>query len=224
VSDFYLMTRAAYTRLSTPLAKVALRAGLTPDAVTIIGTAGSVLAALTLLSTGRLWWGALAVGFFVLADMLDGAMARERGYGTRLGAVLDATCDRISDGAVFCGLLWWAAFGLRSYSLAVAILICLVTSQVISYIKARAEASGLDGGGGLIERPERLVLTVAGAGLSDLPFFPVPQVLHVAMWVLALASLVTVGQRVRRVRSSPAAMDPLEIPGARGTDAGTGGP
>lgn len=67
---------------------------------------------------------------------------------------------------MFCGLLWWAAFGLDSPSLMVATLICLVTSQVISYIKARAEATGLDGGGGLIERPERLVIVLAGAGFS----------------------------------------------------------
>lgn len=89
--------------------------------------------------------GAVAVWFFVLADMLDGAMARERGYGTRFGAVLDATCDRIADGAVFCGLLWWAAFGLHNTPLVVATMICLVTSQVISYVKARAEATGLSG-------------------------------------------------------------------------------
>ena len=221
VSDFYLMTRAAYTKLSAPLARVALRAGLTPDTVTIVGTAGSVLAALTLFPIGQLWWGGVAVWFFVLADMLDGAMARERGFGTRFGAVLDATCDRISDGAVFCGLLWWAAFGLRSASLVVAILICLVTSQVISYIKARAEASGLDGGGGLIERPERLIIALLGAGLSDLPFSPIPMALHVAMWVLALASLVTVGQRLHTVRSSAAAMEPMELPGARPTESGS---
>ena len=110
--------------------------------------------------------------FFVLADMLDGAMARQRGGGTRFGAVLDATCDRISDGAVFCGLLWWAAFGLHSSSLVVATLICLVTSQVISYIKARAEASGLQGGGGLIERPERLVIVLAGRRALGLPVVP----------------------------------------------------
>ncbi len=216
VSDFYLMTRAAYTKLSVPLAKGALKAGLTPDTVTIIGTAGSVLAALTLFPVGNLFAGWLVIWFFVLADMLDGAMARERGGGTRFGAVLDATCDRISDGAVFCGLLWWAAFGLRSASLAVAIMICLVTSQVISYIKARAEASGLDGGGGLIERPERLVIALGGAGLSDLPFLPLPWVLHAAMWVLAVASLVTVGQRVHAVRTSPGAVDliPLAQPTA----------
>ncbi|MFN8031846.1 MAG: CDP-alcohol phosphatidyltransferase family protein [Mycobacterium sp.] len=210
MSDFYLMTRAAYTKLSTPVAKAALKIGLTPDIVTIIGTAGSVLAALTLFPIGQLWWGAVAVWFFVLADMLDGAMARQRGGGTRFGAVLDATCDRISDGAVFCGLLWWAAFGLHSSSLMVATLICLVTSQVISYIKARAEASGLQGGGGLIERPERLIIVLVGAGLSDMPFFPMPILLHIAMWLLAVASLVTVGQRVHSVRSSPGAMDKIE--------------
>ena len=71
-------------------------AGFTPDSITIVGTAGSVLAALTLFPTGQLLLGWLVVSFFVLADMLDGAMARERGYGTRFGAVLDATCDRIA--------------------------------------------------------------------------------------------------------------------------------
>ena len=213
MSDFYLMTRAAYTKLSTPVARGALKIGLTPDTVTIIGTAGSVLAALTLFPIGQLWWGAFAVFVFVLADMLDGAMARQSGGGTRFGAVLDATCDRISDGAVFCGLLWWAAFGLHSPSLMVATLICLVTSQVISYIKARAEASGLDGGGGLIERPERLVIVLLGTGLSDLAFFPMPILLPIAMWVLAVASLVTVGQRLHTVRSSPAAMSGMEAAG-----------
>ena len=79
MSDFYLMTRAAYAKLSTPVAKAALRVGLTPDGVTIIGTAGAVIAALTLYPIGQLWWGSVAVSFFVLADMLDGAMARVRG-------------------------------------------------------------------------------------------------------------------------------------------------
>jgi CDP-diacylglycerol--glycerol-3-phosphate 3-phosphatidyltransferase len=203
------MTRAAYEKLSKPVAKAALRAGFTPDSITILGTAGTVLSALTLFPVGQLWWGAFAVWIFVLADMLDGAMARERGGGTRFGAVLDAACDRIGDGAVFCGLLWWAAFGLGSTSLVVATLICLVTSQVISYIKARAEASGLSGEGGLIERPERLIIVLVGAGFSDLPFFPMPVVLPVAMWLLAVLSLVTVGQRVHSVRSSPGAMDKI---------------
>jgi CDP-diacylglycerol---glycerol-3-phosphate 3-phosphatidyltransferase len=210
VSNFYLMTRAAYVKLSTPVAKAALRAGLTPDSVTIIGTAASVIGALTLFPIGQLWWGAVVVCFFVLADMLDGAMARVRGGGTRFGAVLDATCDRIGDGAVFCGLLWWAAFGLKSPSLVVATLICLVTSQVISYIKARAEATGLRGEGGLIERPERLIIVLVGAGVSDLPFYPLPWTLPIAMWVLAATSLITVAQRLHTVRTSPGATEAVE--------------
>jgi CDP-diacylglycerol---glycerol-3-phosphate 3-phosphatidyltransferase len=210
VSNLYLMTRAAYEKLSRPVAKAALRAGLTPDSITILGTAGSVLGALTLFPIGQLWWGGVVVWFFALADMLDGAMARQRGGGTRFGAVLDATCDRIGDGAIFCGLLWWAAFGMQSTSLVVATLICLVTSQVISYIKARAEASGLSAEGGMIERPERLMIVLVGAGLSGL--IGVPWLLHVAMWLLAVTSLITLGQRVHSVRTSPGAMDLLTKP------------
>ena len=210
MSDFYLLTRAAYAKLSRPVARAALKLGLTPDSITIVGTAGTIIAALTLFPIGQLWWGAFAVSVFVLADMLDGAMARERGFSTPFGGVLDATCDRIGDGAIFCGLLWWAAFGMRSTSLVVATMICLVTSQVISYIKARAEANGLKGDGGMIERPERLLFVLIGAGLSGVWFLHVPWLLHVSMWVLAVLSLVTLGQRLHSVRTSPGATDPLD--------------
>ena len=84
-----------------------------------------------------------------------------------------------------------------------------MTSQVISYIKARAEANGLEGGGGIIERPERLIIVLVGAGLSGVWFLHVPWLVHVAMWVLAVASLITLGQRLHAVRTSPGAMEPL---------------
>lgn len=204
-----LLSREGVARVTMPVARGLLRAGLTADAVTIIATAAAVLAALTLYPTGRLFTGAVVIAFFVMFDMIDGAMARESGGGSRFGAVLDATCDRISDGAIFCGLAWWAAFELRSPSLVVATLICLVTSQVISYIKARAEASGLRGDGGLIERPERLIIVLAGVALSDLPVFPLPWALPGAMWLLALASMITCAQRLHTVRHSPGAAEPL---------------
>jgi len=209
VSKVHFLSRAAFARLTTPTARACLRVGLTPDAVTILGTSVAVAGALTLFPMGKLFAGTLVVWFFVLFDMLDGAMARERGGGTRFGAVLDATCDRISDGAVFCGLLWWIAFGLHDKLLVVATLICLVTSQVISYIKARAEASGLRGDGGIIERPERLIIVLVGAGLSDLPVYPLPWALPVAMWLLAAASLITCVQRLHTARTSPGATDPM---------------
>ena len=207
VSRLRFLSRATFAGVTDPIARAFLRVGLTPDMVTIIGTAGAVLAALTLFPTGQLFAGTLVVWFFVHFDMLDGAMARQSGGGSPFGAVLDATCDRISDGAVFCGLAWWAAFGLHDAPLTVAMLICLVTSQVISYIKARAEASGLRGDGGFIERPERLITVLVGAGLSDLPRFPLPWALSVATWLLAVASLVTCVQRLHTVRTSPGAVD-----------------
>jgi len=210
MSKVPFLSRAAFARLTTPTARACLRMGLTPDAVTILGTVVAVAGALTLFPMGKLFAGTLVVWFFVLFDMLDGAMARERGGGTRFGAVLDATCDRISDGAVFCGLLWWIAFGMRDRLLVVATLICLVTSQVISYIKARAEASGLRGDGGIIERPERLIIVLVGAGVSDFPFVAWPPALPVAMWLLAAASLVTCAQRLHTVRTSAGARDPVD--------------
>jgi CDP-diacylglycerol--glycerol-3-phosphate 3-phosphatidyltransferase len=109
-----LLSREGVARVTTPVARAFLRAGFSADGVTIIATAAAVLGALTLFPIGRLFAGAVVIWFFVMFDMIDGAMARESGGGTRFGAVLDATCDRISDGAVFCGLAWWAAFGLAS--------------------------------------------------------------------------------------------------------------
>ncbi|BBX95823.1 phosphatidylinositol phosphate synthase [Mycobacterium lacus] len=213
MSKLPFLSRAAFARVTSPVARALLRVGLTPDAVTILGTTASVAGALTLFPMGELFAGACVVWFFVLFDMLDGAMARERGGGTRFGAVLDAACDRISDGAVFCGLLWWIAFHMHDRLLAVATLICLVTSQVISYIKARAEASGLRGGGGFIERPERLIIVLTGAGVSDFPFVAWPPALPVGMWLLAVASVITCAQRLHTVRASPGATDRVAAQG-----------
>jgi CDP-diacylglycerol--glycerol-3-phosphate 3-phosphatidyltransferase len=214
VSDIYFLTRAAYSKLSRPVARAALKLGFTPDAITLLGTAGLVATALTMYPRGELFIGSFVIWFFVLADMLDGAMARERGHGSRFGSVLDATCDRISDGAVFAALAWWAGYGLGSKSLVIATVICLVTSQVISYVKARAEASGLRGDGGWIERPERLIIVLVGACFSDIPGHPQPLVLAIAMWGLAALSLITVAQRVYSVRTSPGATDPVPLDSA----------
>ncbi len=208
-----LLSREGVARVTTPVARTLLRAGFTADGVTIIATAAAVLAALTLFPIGKLFAGALVITFFVMFDTVDGAMARESGGGSSFGAVLDATCDRISDGAVFSGLLWWVAYGRHDPPLVAATLICLVTSQVISYIKARAEASGLRGDKGIIERPERLIIVLTGAGISDWPVHPLPWALPVAMWVLAAASVITCVQRLHTVRHSPGAAEPIGASG-----------
>jgi CDP-diacylglycerol--glycerol-3-phosphate 3-phosphatidyltransferase len=205
--------RATVAKATAPLGKALVDAGLTPDGMTVFGTVASVAAALTLFPSGHLFWGTMVIWLFVMFDMLDGAMARARGGGTRYGAVLDATCDRIADGAVFSGLAWWAVYHDHSKPLLAATLICLVTSQVISYAKARAEASGLSADGGLIERPDRLIIVLVGAGFTGIAGYWgigwLGWAIHVAMWLLAVLSVITVFQRVLAVRNSAAARDPL---------------
>ncbi|WP_069167455.1 phosphatidylinositol phosphate synthase [Nocardia altamirensis] len=201
--------RDTFAKATAPLGKALVSTGLTPDAVTIIGTTASVAAAVTMFPTGHLFWGTMVIWLFVMFDMLDGAMARARGGGTKYGAVLDATCDRVADGAIFGGLAWWAVYHENHKPLFAATLVVLVTSQVISYAKARAEASGLSADGGIIERPDRLIIVLVGAGLTGIGGYWgidwLSYAVHVAMWILAVLSIVTVFQRVLAVRSSPGA-------------------
>ena len=105
----------------------------------------------------------------------------------------------------------------------VATMICLVTSQVISYAKARAEASGLNGDGGLIERPDRLVIVLVGAGLTGIGL---SWAIHIAMWLLAVGSIITVFQRMWSVYKSPGATDlqPIAAPPAGGATQVEDGP
>ena len=208
--------RIVVSKVTDPIGRFLLRMGLTPDAMTILGTVVTVAAAIGLFSQGYLFIGALVCWAFVMVDMIDGAMARARGGGTRFGSVLDATCDRIADGAIFGALAYWAAVAEPHSWLLIATLICLVTSQVISYAKARAEAAGLQGDGGLIERPERLIIVLVGAGFTDMPGLHLDWAIHVAMWVLAFASVITVGQRMWSIYTSPGARE--LIPMAPRTD------
>ncbi|MCX4091111.1 phosphatidylinositol phosphate synthase [Nocardia sp. alder85J] len=203
--------RETFAKATAPLGRALVSTGLTPDAMTLIGTTASIVAAVTLFPTGHLFWGTMVIWLFVMFDMLDGAMARARGGGTRYGAVLDATCDRVADGAIFAALAWWSVYHEHSKQLFVATLVVLVTSQVISYAKARAEASGLSADGGLIERPDRLVIVLVGAGFTGLGgYFGIDWLtyaVYVAMYILAVLSIVTVFQRVLAVRNSAGARD-----------------
>jgi len=200
-----VLARAHVNRVTEPLGRWLVRIGITPDAVTVAGTVGSVAAALVFLPRGQLFFGTLGVTVFVLFDLVDGAMARARGKGTPFGAVLDSTCDRIADGALFAALTWWALGVGEARVLGVAALICLVAGQLISYIKARAEGAGLRVTGGLVERAERLILALVGTGLAGLG---VPYALDLALWVLAAASLWTVGQRLAEARRSAHELPP----------------
>lgn len=215
-----VLGRASVSKVTLPIGRALIKTGLTPDAMTVIGTTATIAAAVTLFPMGYLFVGTLVIWLFVMFDMLDGAMARARGGGTKFGAVLDSTCDRLADGAIFAGIGWWCLVEEPNKLLFVATMICLVTSQVISYAKARAEASGLNGDGGLIERPDRLIIVLVGTGLTGLGLW---WAIEVAMWVLAVGSVITVFQRMWSVYKSPGATD-LQPIGASAPVADEGGP
>lgn len=192
---FSVDARAAVAHVIDPVARALLRAGVSPNAVTVAGTAGAVAAAIGFGSQGHFVAGSLIVTLFALTDLVDGTMARMRGGSSRFGALLDSTMDRVADGAVFGTVVYWYAKQ-GDKATVVAALICLVSGQIVSYVKARAEGLGMGANVGIAERLERLVLVglgglVTGAGVDwGLP---------AALWLLAVLSVVTVWQRVIHV-------------------------
>ncbi|RSN50896.1 phosphatidylinositol phosphate synthase, partial [Actinomadura sp. WAC 06369] len=196
--------RPALGRVLTPIGQAVARTGVSPNAITIIGTAGVAAGALVLFPRGEFFWGTMVITAFVLFDMLDGAVARVTGKISRFGAFLDSTMDRVADAAIFSGLM----IGLYRDGqevLAGAALYCLVSGVVVSYAKARAEGLGYTCNVGIAERAERLIVALVAAGFAGLG---VPYILAVALWALAALSTVTVGQRFAtlgaRARAGPA--------------------
>ncbi|HJQ45519.1 MAG TPA: CDP-alcohol phosphatidyltransferase family protein [Amycolatopsis sp.] len=194
-----IFARASVSRALDPVGHALLRAGVTPNVMTAIGTIGAIGCAVGFFPAGLLLWGTFTVWGFAMLDLVDGAIARARGRGTPFGAALDATCDRLVDGALFAAIAWWCFVDAHSLRAAAAALICLVLGQVISYVKARAEASGLSADGGLIERAERLIIALVGTGLQG---FSVPYAIEASQWLLAVLSAVTLGQRMVAVAAS----------------------
>jgi CDP-diacylglycerol--glycerol-3-phosphate 3-phosphatidyltransferase len=211
--------RPALARLLNPVGAALARTPVTPNALTITGAVGMSAGALALFPIGQLFAGTMVCTFFVLADMLDGTLARIKGTTGAFGAFLDSTLDRVADASVFAGLAAWFVLGGHSRLLAGVALFCLVAGVLVSYAKARAEGLGLRCDVGIAERTERLLIGLVAAGLSGLG---VPYVLPAGLWLLAAASTVTFIQRVVAVRQSAAAAAPE--PGKTGSSGGSGCP
>lgn len=198
--------RALFTRLLTPVARLLLRLGVSPDVVTLVGTLGVAVGALALYPGGHLLAGTLVITAFVFADTVDGIMARTSGRSSSWGAYLDSTLDRVGDAAVFGGLVLWFTGGGGDRLAAVLALACLTLGSIVSYAKARAEGLGMTANVGIAERADRLVAVLAATGLVGLGLPDV--VLTIVLAALALASLITVVQRVLEVRRQAVAGEP----------------
>ena len=191
--------RAFWTKVFSPVARLFLRLGISPDAVTIVGTMGVCAGALVFFPGGHFLVGVLVCTAFVFSDLIDGHMARLSGTSSAWGAFLDSTLDRLGDAAIFGGLALYYIGPGDSEPLAALTIYCLVMGSVTSYARARAESLGMQAKVGIAERSDRLVSILVMTGLADLLnlMFLIPLTLA----ALAVASTITVVQRILLVRS-----------------------
>ncbi len=180
------------TRLINPVVKLAVRAGVTANGVTIAGALGTLGSAFYFYPRGEFFVGTLAICFFALSDLFDGAIARlTNGTGTPWGGFLDSTIDRVTDAAILIGVLLYMID--RDQTVSILILISLVTGALIPYIRAKAESMSIECSGGFAERTERIVLSLTAIGFYGLG---IEIALIIGFSLLSAAGLFTVMQRM----------------------------
>jgi CDP-diacylglycerol---glycerol-3-phosphate 3-phosphatidyltransferase len=173
--------RPKVTRFIQPLGQGLAKIGMTPTAMTVLGLVVCVAGA-AIIATGRLMTGAIVVLLGSLLDGLDGAVARASGTVTDRGAFLDATFDRISEIAAFGGLAF--AMG-GSPRVLLLIVLALGGALLVPYMRARADAAGLEGRGGLMGRAERILLFTIGLMTGYIE--PMLWVFVILVWLTAFS-------------------------------------
>lgn len=181
------------------LARKLQAANVTPNMVSIIGFILTVLSAL-IIANGAFVVGAIVLAVASINDMLDGTLARLTQPST-FGAFLDSTLDRYSESITSFGLIYYFTTQPRHDTELILVFLMLVGSLMVSYTRARAEGLNVECNAGLLQRPERVVLLIAG-----LLF---PTMLVPILWVLAILTNFTALQRVYEVyiRTSQAQMN-----------------
>lgn len=197
--------KAFWTGIFQPVINLLLRLGVSPDAVTLVGTLGVVAGAVIFFPQGELLVGVLVITAFVFSDLIDGAMARQSGRSSVFGAFLDSTLDRVGDAAIFGALaMYFVGPGDNDWFAALA-LYCLTMGSVTSYARARAESLGMTAKVGIAERSDRLVSILVITGLADLlhrtgAWEDALILIPITLGLLAVASTITVVQRILTVR------------------------
>lgn len=197
----FTMPRALPRQVTSPVVAVLARLGVTPNQLTVAQLLGG-LGAAYLIGSGELAWGGVALLAAASLDAFDGTLARTTGKVTRFGGVFDSTIDRLFEGAVLGGLLYYY-LGLGAKEECMLVFVAGVGSLCVSYVRARAEVEGVSLYDGIFTRVVRLLLLTAGLVLGGL---------HIVLWVLAVMTLVTtfhrlyaVWQRLRDVTPDKAA-------------------
>jgi CDP-diacylglycerol--glycerol-3-phosphate 3-phosphatidyltransferase len=188
--------KPAVTRVITPVASLALRMGITPNAVTWTGAIAVVASAMYFYPKGQFFIGTVVICIMALSDLFDGTMARISQKGSsKWGGFLDSTIDRITDSAILVGVSIYLIN--NDDPLAIVVMVTLVTGMLVPYIRAKAESFAIQCSGGIAERTERLIISLAAIGFDGLG---IPYVLSFGMWLLALLGAYTVVQRMLIVK------------------------
>lgn len=165
-----------------PIGRLLARIGVSPTFVTLFGLAVTVLGAVV-IGTGRLFWGGLIALAGSAIDGLDGSVARAAGKVSARGAFLDAVVDRLGEIAVLTGLAVSQRGDARILLLTT---LSMGAALLIPYVRAKADAVGIDGRSGIMGRAERVILVTLGL-LTGL--------VEPMLWLLIVSSWFTVGQR-----------------------------
>ncbi len=179
------LRRRIGNRAAEPLIRVLSRCPISPNVVTLVGVAVTFVAA-WLAAEGRFLPAGLVLGGASLFDLLDGALARATGKISRFGAILDSASDRISEAALLAGLGLWFAHEGQMTALTITF-VALVASFMVSYLRARGEAMGIDCTVGLCTRPERVIVLALGL---------ITGFVFIAVSIVAVCASVTVIERL----------------------------
>ena len=172
-----------------PIVTVLEKTHVTPNALTCIGLLITIVAAV-LVAFKHPFAAGFVVLFAGLFDMLDGALARRTNRVTKFGGVLDSTLDRVSEAVVLIGIAVFYVNQHSTWGVALAG-VAMMSSQLVSYIRAKAEAMNINCEIGLFTRPERVVILSIGLLFSKFNY-----VLLIALAIIAVLSLFTAGQRL----------------------------
>jgi CDP-diacylglycerol---glycerol-3-phosphate 3-phosphatidyltransferase len=175
--------RTITDRIVDPIGRGLSRLGFSADGLTMLGLVLNFVAVAVIVGVDRRW-GAVVLAVAVAIDAFDGAVARIRGTSGKFGAFLDSVTDRVSDVAIFGTAAWLVRDDPLLFGVA---MVALGGAQVTSYIRAKAEALGWSATVGVFERAERVIVMVLAFFFGFLPL---------ALWILAIGSLVTIAQRV----------------------------
>ena len=198
-----------YLRVIEPVASLLVRLRVNPNALTTLGTICSIAGGAA-FAVGRIRLGGFIIGLCAIFDVLDGVVARRTAQSTVFGAFYDSTLDRLADGAVLGGILYFFATDRVHANAAIVVLVLLgiIGTYLVSYTRARAEGLGIDAKVGVMQRPERVVLISVPQAFFGLAFngfllMAVVCILTVTAWVTAVQRILFVRRATQGASQSP---------------------